>query len=280
MGINEILKGEEHSHYAINPVIPPGMQDFQDTVLVSDSWLIKYQQSFVAFEAGGCSDHLRGRIKLGADKLHIHKPFNFTNALTSDSGFIPMIKEFWDNTETLFHSMYAMFRFSKKLKALKPKIKMMSKDRLGNWTKKKKEAYAALCKCQLETMTNLTDLSMQAESAAYSRWLFVSGLEEKYLKQKSKLHWLKVGDGNNKVFHKAAKVRKVRNAIKEIHCPDDSVVTSPEGINQEAVRFFHDFLSHNPSHYHDITEEELKALLHYRCSEADGEQLEWEVSAE
>ncbi|XP_019094476.1 PREDICTED: uncharacterized protein LOC109129900 [Camelina sativa] len=59
------------------------------------------------------------------------------------------------------------------------------------------------------------------ENAAFKQWEFWAGLEEKYLKQKSKLHWLQVGDRNNKVFHRAAQERVAMNSIKEIQCLDD-----------------------------------------------------------
>ena len=49
-------------------------------------------------------------------------------------------------------------------------------------------------------MRNLIEQNMEAESEAYKRWDFVSGLEERVLKQKSKMYWLDVGDMNNKVF--------------------------------------------------------------------------------
>lgn len=155
-GFNEILKGEEHSAYKLNPVVPMGMRDFQeavnhcsltdmqshgplftwcnkrdgdelickklDRVLVNDQWIAEYQQSYEVFEAGGCSDHLRCRIKIQNDKPHIRKPFKFMNVLATDLGFLQMAKDFWDSTETLYHSTSTIYCFSKKLKALKPKI--------------------------------------------------------------------------------------------------------------------------------------------------------------
>lgn len=235
---NEILKGEEHSLFHVNPTIPLGMRDFQnvvrycslddmkshgpwlmwcnkredelickklDRVLVNDTWTATYQQSYSVFEAGGCSDHLRCRIRIQAEKIRTRKPFKFTNVLTSVNGFQPMIKEYWDSTETLYHSTSALYRFSKKLKNLKSRIKVLNKENLGDLTRKTKEAYAELCKCQLTTLTNPNSSAMESELVAYNRWLHVSELEEKYLKQKSKLHWLKVGDDNNKVFYKSAK---------------------------------------------------------------------------
>ena len=125
---NEILKGEEHSLYEVNPVIPAGMRDFQevvrycslsdiqshgplftwcnkrddeelickklDRVLVNDAWLAEFRQSYGVFEAGGCSNHLRCRINIGAAKQHRRKPFKFTNALATNAGFLPMIQDF------------------------------------------------------------------------------------------------------------------------------------------------------------------------------------------
>ena len=40
--------------------------------------------------------------------------------------------------------------------------------------------------------------------------------EEGFLKQKSRVQWLKLGDQNTSFFHKAVKARNARNAIKVI----------------------------------------------------------------
>jgi len=213
-------------------------------------------------------------------KPRIRKPFKFTNALTSDSGFLPLIKDYWDSTETLFHSTSALYRFSKKLKTLKASIRVLSKKRFGELTKKTKEAYTELCKRQHETLQDPTVLAIENESAAYSRWLRLSELEEKILKQKSKLHWLKVGDGNNKVFYKTAKIREVVNAIKEIKCPDGTIVDTQDAMKDEARRFFQDFLSYKPDHYQGIEKEELQDLLQSFCTEEEGLYLIKEVSME
>lgn len=61
-------------------------------------------------------------------------------------------------------------------------------------------------------------------------------LEEEYLKQKSKLHWLEVGDGNNKSFHNEVKIREIRNVIHEIRCKDGSIVKDGEEIKKEKLR--------------------------------------------
>lgn len=105
-------------------------------------------------------------------------------------------------------------------------------------------------------------------------------MEEKFLKQKSKLHWLKVGDKNNKVYHRAATVRAVRNSIKEIVCTDGSVSENVEAVKVEAGRFFREFLQHEPKDFEGITVDELEGILPYRCSEDCCSQLIKEVTSE
>lgn len=174
--------------------------------------------------------------------------------------FKPLVDEYWKETEPLFISTSTLFRFTKKLKGLKPKIRSLAKDRLGNLVKKSKEAYDDLCKKQEENLSSPSSQSMEAENEACLRWDFVAGLEEKFLKQKSKFHWLAVGDKNNKTFHRVVATREAQNTIKEIQCPDGRVVTG-EAVKAEAESFFKKILQHKPEDYEGVEVEELQELL-------------------
>lgn len=68
---------------------------------------------------------------------------------------------------------------------------------MGNLVKKAREAHEKLCKAQDLNLRSPSAQNQQLESEAYSKWEFVAGLEESFLKQRSKLHWLSVGDKNN-----------------------------------------------------------------------------------
>lgn len=63
-----------------------------------------------------------------------------------------MVQSYWEATERLFISTSTMYRFSKKLKNLKPLIREMGRDKLGNLSKKAKEAYGMLCEKQSITL--------------------------------------------------------------------------------------------------------------------------------
>ncbi|KAG7536891.1 Endonuclease/exonuclease/phosphatase superfamily [Arabidopsis suecica] len=310
---NEILDIEEHSNFEHSPTIPQGMRDFQeavrhcslmdigshgplftwcnkqdegvickklDRVLINSAMLNHYSQAYCVYEPGGCSDHLQSRIQIQREKVAKRKPFKFTNSIATMPEFLHLLHSYWQDTPTLFHSTSAMFRFSKKLKNLKPQLRNLSREKLGNLQKRVTVAFKDLCEKQKETLLRPTDIALKEETEAYYKWNHLAELEEKFLKQRSKLHWLDVGDQNNKVFHNAVKLRESKNSIREIQLPDGSTVSSQEEIKQEAERFFSEFLGHVPTEFEGLPADILEELIPFKCTNAHQCMLEKEVTAE
>lgn len=148
---NEILDSGEHSDYANLSRSPVGMREFQevvahcrltdmgyqgplltwcnkreeglickklDRVLVNEEWL-NNSKAYCVFEAGGCSDHLRCRIQFEEEKVKQRRPFKFTNIIAKMPEFVPLVESQWKDYDALFQSTSAMFRLTKRLKALK-----------------------------------------------------------------------------------------------------------------------------------------------------------------
>ena len=191
-----------------------------------------------------------------------------------------LMEDYWAEQKDLFHSTSAMFRLTKRLKALKQPLRSLSKLKLGDLLRRTREAYQFLCIKQRETLENPSTKNIKEEVKAYDHWQRLADLEEEFLKQKSKLHWLDVGDGNNKAFHNAAKVREICNTIYEIQCADGSIVKTEEEIKKEAERFFEDFMTTQPQDFEGVTEERLRELLGFECSDADKDNLMKEVTQE
>lgn len=153
---NEILEGAESSRFEDMSSIPSGMRDFQnlvlhckladmayqgpmytwcnkreegvickklDRVLLNEEALNRFSNAYTIFEAEGCSDHMRCKIQLLPSSEKIRRPFKYVNAISRIPTFLPMVQDYWESTVRLYHSTSAMFRFSKKLKALKPLIR-------------------------------------------------------------------------------------------------------------------------------------------------------------
>lgn len=309
---NEILNGVEYSDLD-SSYDSPSMRDFQDTVkycslvdmsyqgprftwsnkrdngvickkldrtLMNEVWMRNYPQSYCVFEAGGCSDHQRCRIVIKTETMKPRRPFKFVNALVDMHAFLPVVSGFWPETEPLFNSTSALFRLSKKLKVLKSSLMELSKNEVGDIFTKTKEAYKKMCEAQTKTLEVPTQVNMKTEYVAFERWLFLSNLEERVISQRAKIHWLDVGDGNNKNFHRAAKVTEIRNSIREIKRLDGSVADSQEEIKKEAVDHFYNFLAHVPTDLREVNLEELKELLNYECTEEDRCMLIGEVTEE
>ncbi|KAL0715646.1 hypothetical protein Bca4012_064968 [Brassica carinata] len=133
----------------------------------------RFSIAYSVFEAGGCSDHLRCKVHVLLPEEKIRRPFKYVNVIGRLQQFLPLVQAYWDSTERLFHSTSALFCFSKKLKHLKPVIRELGKEKLGNLTKKAKEAHDDLCEKQQRTMHNLSDTAVSEEAEAYERWLHI-----------------------------------------------------------------------------------------------------------
>lgn len=215
-----------------------------------------------------------------ATASHRKKPFKFSNVITTISKFYTTVEDFWAQTTPLFVSTSTLYRLGKKLQGLKPLLQTLGKEVLGDISKRTKEAYALLCEKQIITLSNLTQNTTEEENRAFDRWQHLSHLEEKYLCQKVKLHWLAVGDRNNAYFHRSAQIRRMQNSIREVERPDQVQLTDLDDIKKEALRFFEDFLTKQPKDIEILSVNTLRELLSFRCSSEEHELLIKEVTAE
>lgn len=118
------------------------------------------------FEAGGCSDHLRGRFHIKTEAIGKQKPFNFTNVVAEMPEFHTMMADYWKDTQPLFQSTSALFRFSKTLKALKPLIRNLSTEKLGKLSLRVQESYKDHCMKQERLFNDPTHENIRVELQA------------------------------------------------------------------------------------------------------------------
>ena len=116
------------------------------------------------------------------------RPFKFANVLTNLKNFPSIIENHWDGNAPLYVSTSAMFRFSKILKDLKPKLRQLGKEALGDLPKRTKEALSDLCLKQEHTLNDPQPDFVREEAEAYEKWRLLSEMEEQFLNQRSKLH--------------------------------------------------------------------------------------------
>jgi hypothetical protein len=58
------------------------------------------------------------------------------------------------------------------------------------------------------------------------------------LRQKAKIEWLRLGDGNNKYFHASIKAKQKQCDLKTLYIENGTMLTSHEDIEQEVLNLY------------------------------------------
>lgn len=244
-----------------------------DRALVNPTWLSSFPHSVAKFEMGGVSDHARICTELRAPVAGNKKPFKFFNHLTSHSSFLDVITTSWTNSPVLFHSRQALLMFHSKLKALKQPLRNLNKDVFGNLPARVTAAYDLLCCHQSEALSNPNAATFTAAAEAWESWYHLSGIEEQFFYQKSRVQWLKLGDRNNNFYFRTTQSRNSKNAIRRLVTANGVVVTEPDLIKIEAACHFQSFLQTVPEGIEGVDMGVLSALIEFRCSREDAALL-------
>ena len=173
-------------------------------------------------------------------------PFKFFNLWADHPTFLEILKEAW-TSDVLGTPMY---RLTQKLKRVKASLKAFNFHSFGMLGERVVEARKTLEQAQTIVLNNPTDpMLMDNERKCLKMYHDLAYAEEGFLKQKSRVQWLKLGDQNSSFFHKTVKARNARNAIKVITTGNGCRIDDPEAIKEEAVGFFKNVLcSDGPSY--------------------------------
>nr|GEX31622.1 hypothetical protein [Tanacetum cinerariifolium] len=137
------------------------------------------------------------------------KPFKFFNVAILDKRFKDVVRERWSHNVSGFD----MFRVVKKLKGLKKPIRKMMYDK-GNLQANVIRLRENLDRLQAALNNDPSNVSIhEEEAAAVVAFNEAILLEEKFLKQKAKITWLREGDANTAYFHKMVRIRVSRSRI-------------------------------------------------------------------
>ncbi|GJZ23441.1 hypothetical protein Tco_0560900 [Tanacetum coccineum] len=156
-------------------------------------------------------------------------PFKFYNVTILNERFKEVVSEGWLKHVSGFH----MFRVVKKLKGLKKPIRKLMYNK-GNLHANVIRLRDNLDRLQTNLDKDPSNVRLREDEAttviAFNEALVI---EEKFLKQKVKIAWLKEGDSNSAYFHKAIKSRISHSRI--------DVVTDAEGVvfrNDDVAKAF------------------------------------------
>ncbi|XP_021767725.1 uncharacterized protein LOC110732115 [Chenopodium quinoa] len=131
----------------------------------------------------------------------------------------------------------------KKLNFVKSSFKSLNSKQFGNIEGKIDQANVELSRIQNLMAQNPDDLDLYTkESDAIKVVKHWNDFQESIFKQKSRINWVKLGDGNSHYFFSVMKTRQARNRIDSIFDSNQVFLKDPDVISHEIISFYKSLL--------------------------------------
>ncbi|KAL6288610.1 hypothetical protein ACE6H2_006120 [Prunus campanulata] len=213
-----------------------------DRFLVSNSWDDSFPHARHKALPRTTSDHCP--IELDTIKLKWGPmPFRFENMWLSHPECKKLIKQWWTTDQ---QTGWEGYKFMSKLKSLKGRLKVWSKEEFGDVDLAKREAEARIQ--VLDQMEGCEGLSVPLRSERENLLLKLGELifkQEVKWRQRSKVQWAKEGDGNTKYFHSVASGFRKRNLIDKLEVEGLGILEEETHIEKEVINFFKNLYTSN-----------------------------------
>lgn len=203
-----------------------------DRVLVNEHWLNHFDLSKAVFLPRGLSDHCPAAVSLGCARDRIFKPFQVFAHLLHHPDFLQVVNEAWEPS-VLGDPWFVL---TSKLKRVKDGMKCLNRNH-GNLTSKVDNSRTALLEWQSTMSHTPTRDDLLQEFALMTHLKETLDEQEVLLKQKSRIKWLHLGDGNNRFFFNSCKSHWNSNKILSLD-HNGSCLTAHRDIAREAVLYF------------------------------------------
>ncbi|GJR24572.1 hypothetical protein Tco_0973099 [Tanacetum coccineum] len=246
-----------------------GIMKKLDRIMVNDEFRDQFMGAHAIFKPYRISDHSPSVLCIPTMSKMKPKPFKFFNVLTSHDRFLDVIKEEWTHYISGFH----MYRVVKKLKNLKKPLRKLMYDK-GNLHSNVTRLRDDLDVIQAAIDSDPFNMTFRdREAVCIADFNQAVLMEERFLKQKAKIKWLKEGDSNSAYYHKMVKSRVSKSRI--------DVVTNAEGVLFENDNVPNAFVTHYEmflGHAGDMNEVNLDNLFKSRINDLDALDMVREVT--
>lgn len=147
--------------------------------------------------------------------------------------FLDVVKDTWGSSV----ERDPFFKVVQKLKAVKIKLKKWNLESFCRIDKKVESLCSQMFQIQDARRLNLDDDTLAIrEQEVIFEYLEALKLEENLLRQKARIKWLELGDGNNKFFHRSMIIRRSKNNIRRIETNDGRLIEEEDAVRAEAKK--------------------------------------------
>jgi hypothetical protein len=193
------------------------------------------------------------------------KAFRFINCCADLDEFQEVVRNSWD-TPLEGRPMFVVW---KKLQRLQHHIRKLSKP-LSNLHKEIAQAREDLNKAQNELMTDRLDGDkINVVKSCSEKLLNLQELDDSMVRQRAKIDWLRLSDGNNKYFHASIKMRQQFKSIKRLQKGDGSFVTDQKGMKNEVLTFYNNLMGTKLNELEGIDVEAMRTGRQLNATQRD-----------
>lgn len=208
-------------------------------MLVNNEWVTELPASEVHFMNEGIYDHCLAIINWEGRNAGGKRQFRYINMWSVIPEFQTRVQEVWEK-EIQGTQMYKLVG---KLHRTKSILQRLNKERFSYVEKRAETTMAKLTECQGKIQKDPKNVELIKEEG---RWMKESiiwkAAKEQFLRQKSKIQWIRQGDQNTKYFHEVIKARKNTNRIFSIKDAKGNMITDVEGITDAVIKFYKELL--------------------------------------
>ncbi|GKB85752.1 hypothetical protein Tco_0958024 [Tanacetum coccineum] len=208
-----------------------GLLNKIDRIMANLEFIDGFVGAHAIFKPYRISDHSPSVLNIPTIVKPKPRPFKFFNIITRSE----RCKEVVMQGLSLKVSGFCMFRVVKRLKHLKKPLRKLlyEKVNLHDNVKRLREEIDLVQTSLDMDPSNATLRDNEARSAvAFNEAVL---MEERFLKQKAKIDWLREGDSNSAYFHKAVKSRISRSRIDVVANADGTIFENDKVAGQTGV---------------------------------------------
>ncbi|XP_062085261.1 uncharacterized protein LOC133791350 [Humulus lupulus] len=205
----------------------------------NEAWTDAFPNSEAHFNWDVISDHCYCVIKPILSQISGVKPFKFFNMWTKYEEFREIVLNSWC-TKGYCSDLLGI---SQKLNTLKSVLVQFNRRKIGDITDRYLEAKEKYQQAQFSLQQQPQSIELQrAEQVACTEFNYCSKMHESFLRQRSKVTWLRYGDDNTTYFYATLKQRSAFNRITAYVDDHGQIVDCYEDVIKHFVNHFKGFL--------------------------------------
>ncbi|XP_058748416.1 uncharacterized protein LOC131621394 [Vicia villosa] len=227
-----------------------------DHVICNREWFLQFPMSIVTVMQQHISDHTPLRVQFMGDQNMPRRktPFKFLNCITTRDEFLDTVRNNWKSTKE-DRPMYSVWR---NLQQLQPFMRKQA-GRIDESIRQIHNHRQHLLQAQAELSNDrFNEEVMDRIKTITADLLKTTELEEQVLRQRAKVDWLILGDGNNRYFHATVKSKNKATGIFSLEDPYEIEMQGHENIEKEVIRFYEDLIGKNTNHLRHIDVEVMR----------------------